>query len=79
MIANEYVNINMCKMCVGSRRATTYQSDSNLQSLFEPLANLIVIELKVLRDALCDSYYDVEVNCIIALFEEMRDRPPIAR
>jgi hypothetical protein len=69
----------MWKMCVGSRRATTYQRDSNLQLLFEPLANLSVIELKVLRDALCDFYYDVEVNCIIGLFEEMYDKPPIAR
>ena len=36
--------------------------------LFEPLAQLTAIELKVLKDALCDSCYDVEVNYKIGLF-----------
>ena len=60
-------------MWVGARRTATYQSDSNLQLLFEPLAQLSVIELKVLQDALCDSYYNVEMNCIIGFLEEMQE------
>ena len=43
---------NMCNIWVDSRRATTYQSDSNLRLLFESLAQLSYIELKVLQDAL---------------------------
>jgi hypothetical protein len=31
----------------------------------KPLAQLSVIELARLRDALYDSYYDVEANCTI--------------
>ena len=37
----------------------------------KPLVQLSVIELKVVQDALCDSYYDVEVNCKIGLLKEM--------
>ena len=56
---------NTCRMWVGSRRATIYQHDSNLLLLFKPLALLSVTKLKVTRDAICDFYYDVEVNCKI--------------
>ena len=41
--------------------------------------SLVVIELKVLWDVLCDSYYDVMVNYKIVLFEEMQwYKPPTA-
>ena len=47
---------------------------SNLLLLYMPLAPLSVIELMIVRDALCDFYYDVEVNykffnffCIISI------------
>jgi hypothetical protein len=52
----------MCKMWIGLRRVIVYQSASILQLLSEPFAQLSVIELKVLQVALCDSYYDMEVN-----------------
>jgi hypothetical protein len=61
----------MCKMWVGSRRANVYQSNSILWMLCEPLTRLSVIELKVLQDDLCGSYYDVEGNCKNSLFEEL--------
>jgi hypothetical protein len=70
----------MCKTWVGSRRVTSYQIDLNLWLLSKPLAQFNVIELKVLWDALCDSYYDVEVNCKIGLFEGVHEyKPVIAR
>ena len=34
--------------------------------------------MKVLWDALCNSYYEVEANCKIALFEEMQEYKPLA-
>jgi hypothetical protein len=44
---------------------------SNLWLLSEPLLQLSVIEFKVLSDALCVSYYIVEVNYNFYLFEEI--------
>ena len=45
--------------------------------LFEPLVQMSVIELKILQDALCDPYYDVEANWIMVLFEEMQEYKPL--
>ena len=45
MIASEPTQeTNMCRTWVGSRKIAIYQSDSNLWLLFEPLAQLNVID-----------------------------------
>jgi hypothetical protein len=61
----------MCRMWVGTKRVIANQINSNLRLLSEPLAQLSVIELKALRDTLCDSFYDVEVHCIIVMSKEL--------
>ena len=61
----------MCKTWVGSRKTVAYQGRSNSRLLSEQLAPLSVIELKVLRDALCDFYHDVKVNYKFVLSMEL--------
>ena len=48
----------------------------DLWSLSKQVPQLSVIKLKILRDALSASYYEVEVNCIITLYEEIQDHKP---
>ena len=45
----------------------------NPHLLTEPLAHFSVIELKILRDVMCDSYNEVEVNYKIVFSKEMQD------
>ena len=79
MIASEYISNQYVQDMSWFKKGAVYQSNSNLQLLFEPLAQLSVTVLKVLWDALCDSYYDMEVNYKIFLFKEMQEyKPPTA-
>ena len=69
----------MCGTWVISRKTVAYQSHSNLRLLFEQLAPLNVIELKVFRNSMCGFYYDVKVNYKFVLSMEMHEyKPPTA-
>lgn len=62
------------------KKRCRYQGDSNLQLFSKPLAKSSVIELKVLKDAICDFYYDMEVNYKIVYYpeEKQEDEPLVA-
>ena len=74
-VSNQYVkNVGRCKKkCRSSKRF-------KFAVVVEPLAQLNVIEFKVLHDSMCDFYYDVEMNCKLGSFDETQEyKPPIAR
>ena len=68
MTKREYVSNLYMQNVSWFKKSRRLSKASSLQLL--PITHLSVIELKVLKDALCDSHYDVDVSHIIVFSKE---------